>query len=107
MLTLPASKVSVPLTVVMRMRSKTPESAFNPVFRFCCIEALASDRPPNAVQMLEPIVAKMTLPFLTPIALFALLTINPDVLPVENVDVFVKVEAVDTYPVTSNDPEPI
>ena len=108
MLMEPASKVSVPFTVVRRMRSIAPESATDPPV--CAV--LASLEAPTTPEQTQALVLELSKenvidPCRTLAAALSTPIRNPPV-PVEAfVDVVTIVELVPKYPEFCTDPEPI
>ena len=100
MLMEPASKVSVPLTVVMRTRSRVPERAFVPALT-APVPEFASD--PAAVHVFPEMFVNTTAPCRVSAAEAPLKLMKPVVEPA----LAVPVRLAATYPEVSIEPAPI
>jgi hypothetical protein len=105
MLIEPASKVSVPLTVVMRTRSRVPERDLNPAIVVVNVVPVSEYVTPDTTQLFDEIFVKTILPI-------KLLAACPEKIP--NPVVYEAVattaaifELPDAYNVVDTDPEPI
>jgi hypothetical protein len=97
MLMVPASKVSVPLAVVIRTRSRAPDSVTSPPTYET--EEVPFLNDPDTTQAFDPRVVSMTAPEVVLDADAAPPIANPDVsLPEPGVDPFI-VPKVEIYPV--------
>ncbi len=107
MLMVPASKVSVPLTVVMRTRSKAPPRAPEEPPTVIEINVPLSVRTPLATQVFEPSRFNTTAPRIASVAAAFIIT-KPavDVVMAALFALFVRPDAL-VYPVVVTLPEPI
>ena len=101
----PASKVSVPLTVVMRTRSRTPERDLYPALVVVNVLPLSLYITPHAIQLFEDMFAKTMLPS-------KLLVACPDKIPNPVAKLLLETvvsifELPDEYDVVDTDPAPI
>ncbi len=101
----PASKVSVPPTVVMRTRSRVPERANVPPETRVDVADVEPLNAPDATHVFPVIKVKIKEPLTAIVAEFARIP-NPAVKAVEDTTVS-KSELVPTYPEDVKDPEPI
>lgn len=103
MLIVPASKVSVPLTVVMRTRSKVPDSVFDPLVM---LENSVAEPPnkPEADQVFPVMLQKIIFP-LNKQAAVELLKLNPAVNVAPAIDETPARLPPPLYPVISIPPE--
>jgi hypothetical protein len=106
MLIEPASKVSVPLTVVKRNRSRTPPRAMNPVV-FPIMPRLVVINIPLETQVFDPAEVRIIVPFLVSGAL-SLNIANPVVNAAQFVaEAFTALAYAPVYPEVVYEPEPI
>jgi hypothetical protein len=105
----PASKASVPLTVVIRTLSRVLDKESLPPEEF--IDAVPNALRPNtpdSTQVLPVILQIVKEPSYTATAALSAVTKNPDAIAVTTVAAaFTTVLAVPAYPVVVKDPEPI
>jgi hypothetical protein len=102
MLIEPASKVSVPFTVVMRIRSKTPLKEMPPEEIEPCA-FVASEIAPIPVHIFADTRQRVYIPEYVAEAVNVFLTIKPVVEDTVAIDVPLKAEAVELYPVVTNE----
>ena len=109
MLIEPASKASVPLTVVMRIRSRVLDKESLPPEEFIdAIENALRPNTPDSTQVLPVILQIVKEPSYTTVAALSAVTKNPDAIAVTaDAAAFTMVLAVPAYPVVVKDPEPI
>ena len=78
MLIVPASKVFVPVIVVIRMRSRVPPRATEPVVILVLLMALESVTIPDPTQVLEDILVIVSCPTAVTAAVVASTRIKPE-----------------------------
>ena len=105
MLIVPASKVSVPLDVVMRMRSSEPDSAIAP-FKNVQTVVLKNEEP-LITQVLDPIRQSVKRPY-KPYAAAPSITGHPvDAATAPDAGVVERFCPAPTYPDVDTDPDPV